>query len=104
MACDLMYRIKKEEGLRIIECISLNEAIVAKYVWNLAPLKRQTIYGSNRQIMYTSKKKYWSYEVPQATSCCWKKIRHSRDKYAVGYIQNGWLKSDYKYTISSGYK
>ncbi|XP_059310770.1 uncharacterized protein LOC132062155 [Lycium ferocissimum] len=46
---------------------------------------------------------WWDYAPP--SDCCWywRKICNIKDKYKQGYVGNGWLKTDEKYSIQSGY-
>lgn len=46
---------------------------------------------------------WWQYNTPQDSCWYWKKLCELKTKYAFGYVQNGWLKREGKYSIETGY-
>lgn len=102
MAWDLVCRTEKEGGLGITGCLIWNEAVVAKYVWNMAQ-KEDNLWVRWVDHIYIKGSDWWQYVIPKDSCWYWKKICHIRDRFIPGHNQNGWLKPDGKYTIASRY-
>ncbi|PHU01495.1 hypothetical protein BC332_31282 [Capsicum chinense] len=97
IAWHLVCRSKKEGGRWVIDCITWNDASAAKYVWNVASK------SDNMRVKWVNHIYLKGYKAPVNTCCYWKNICGLKEKFAVGYVQNGWLRADGKYTIRSGY-
>ncbi|XP_060210905.1 uncharacterized protein LOC132637908 [Lycium barbarum] len=101
MAWDLVCKPKQKGGGG--GSVIWNEAAVAKYVWNVAQ-KADNLWVKWVDHVYIKDQDWWQYSPP--TDCCWywRKICTIKERYKTGYVENGWLKKDGKYTIQSGYK
>lgn len=103
VAWDIVCRPKREGGLVISECITWNDAALAKYLWNIAK-KSDTLWVQWVNHIYLKDAKWWQYQPPQ--DCDWhlKKICTIKNNYSPGFIQKGWLQERNKYTVKKGYK
>ncbi|XP_019238011.1 PREDICTED: uncharacterized protein LOC109218132 [Nicotiana attenuata] len=103
VAWDTVCKPKQQGGLGIKDCMAWNEAAMVKYVWNIAN-KEDNLWVKWVNHVYIKEQDWWQY-VPPVDSCWyWKKVCACRDKFAAGFVNNGWLKQGDKYTIQSGYQ
>jgi len=103
IAWDLVCRPRKEVGLGIIECMTWNEVSIAKYVWNIAS-KIENIWVKWISHIYLKGNDRWKYRPPIDSCLYWKRVCSLKERFTPGYVQNGWLRADGKYTIQSGYQ
>ncbi|XP_019261814.1 PREDICTED: uncharacterized protein LOC109239681 [Nicotiana attenuata] len=90
VAWDIVCRPKQQGGLGITDCIIWNEAAMVKYVWNITK-KEDNLWVKWVNHVYI-KDQSWRQYVPPNDSCWyWKKICTIRDKFAAGFVNNGWL-------------
>lgn len=76
---------------------------MAKYVWHIAS-KADTLWMKWVNHIYLKGSDWWSYIPPQDCYWYWRKICAIKDRYAAGYVENGWQTKNGKYSIKSGYQ
>nr|XP_016505784.1 PREDICTED: uncharacterized protein LOC107823607 [Nicotiana tabacum] len=79
----LINSIKNEGGLGVTDCVSWNDAVIVKYVWNIAQ-KEDNLWVKWVNHLFIKEESWWDYEAPQDINWYWKKICHIRDKMAIG--------------------
>ncbi|XP_019231719.1 PREDICTED: uncharacterized protein LOC109212521 [Nicotiana attenuata] len=89
-------------GLGVYDTAAWNEAVIAKYVWNIAA-KTDNMWVRWVNHIYLKGRDWWQYKPPIDCSWYWRKIYTIRDKFADGYTQNHWLTTSGVYTLSGGY-
>lgn len=81
-----MCKSKDKGGLGVINCLIWNEAVIAKYVWNIAK-NADNLWVKWVNHVYL-KGADWQYEPPQDSYWYWKKIYNVKDKFANEFRGN----------------
>lgn len=81
---DLMCRAKQEKGLGITDIIKWNEAVIAKYVWNIAQ-KADNLWVKWKSTVYLKNKDWWQYTCPTDSCWYWKKVCMIREMFSPGF-------------------
>ncbi|XP_059278022.1 uncharacterized protein LOC132032416 [Lycium ferocissimum] len=94
---------KKEGDLGMLDCLQWNEAAVAKHVWNIAQ-KTGNLWVKWVNHIYIKSADWWQYKPLVDCSWYWKRICSIKERFKDGYMGNGWLAHNGRYSIQSGYK